>query len=113
MVTCTRCNRILRSPASIARGMGRSCARRVCEAAALMTDSVKAETLAKAVEDVEDGALVDTRRVTSAGRPVFEVVSSTGVGTYLATPGGACTCKAGLRGKYLCRHVIAAALLAA
>lgn len=111
--TCTRCGRALHSAESIARGMGRGCARRVREAAAAAAELVKAETLAKALEDVADGALVDTRRVTAAGRRVFAVVSSTGTDTYLATPGGACTCRAGLKGKHLCRHAVAAALLAA
>lgn len=111
--TCTRCHRSLRSAESIARGMGRSCARRVREAAAAAVELVKAETLAKAVEDVEDGAVIDTRRTTSTGRRVFAVVSSDGSDVYLAVPGGACTCKAGLKGKNLCRHAVAAALLAA
>lgn len=107
--TCTRCGRILHAAESVARGMGRGCARRVREVAAAAVELVKAETLAKALEDVEDGAIVDTRRVTSAGRRVFAVVSSTGTGTYLATT-QSCVCRAGLKGR-VCRHRTAAVLL--
>lgn len=113
MTTCTRCRRPLTSPGSINRGMGKGCARRVREVTAAALDVVKPDTLAKAVEDLEDGAVIDTRRVTSTGRRVFAVLSSDGTDVYLATPSGACTCKAGLKGKYLCRHAVAAALVAA
>jgi uncharacterized Zn finger protein len=93
--------------------MGRTCATRTREVAQAAAELVKPDTLAKAIEDVEDGAVIDTRRVTSTGRRVFAVLSSTGDAVYLATPGGRCTCKAGLRGKGLCRHAVAAALIAA
>ena len=112
IATCTRCHRPLRSADSIARGTGRGCARKIRTAAAEV-EGIKAETVAKAVEDLEDGAVIDTHRVTSTGRRVLAVLSSTGDRVYLATAGGACTCKAGLRGKHLCRHAVAAALIAA
>lgn len=109
--TCTRCGRTLTAATSRTRGMGRGCAARVREVAAAAVTLVKADTLAKALEDLEDGAIVDTRRVTSAGRRVFAVVSSTGVGVYLATTEN-CICRAGLSGR-VCRHRVAAALIAA
>lgn len=109
--TCTRCQRRLTSPTSIARGMGRGCAARVREVAAAATDLVKPDTLAKAIEDIEDGALIDTRRITSTGRRVFAVVSSDGTRTYLATSEH-CACHAGLKGR-ACRHRLAVAILAA
>lgn len=108
--SCTRCGRTLRTE-GVARQMGRTCARRVREVAAAAGELVKAETLAKALEDVEDGAIVDTRRVTAAGRRVFAVLSSTGSGVYLATT-QACTCRAGHTMR-ICRHRTAAALIAA
>lgn len=89
--------------------MGATCARRARQAAAVA--DVKADTLAKASEVIELGAIVNTRRTTRTGLPVFEVVSSTGTSTYLASP-AACVCKAGLKG-LVCNHRIAAALLAA
>jgi hypothetical protein len=92
--------------------MGRTCARRVREAAAAAVQLVKAETLANAIEDIEDGAIVDTRRITRAGRHVYAVVSSDGTHTYLATPGGVCTCRGGHRGR-ICRHMVAATILTA
>lgn len=108
--TCTRCGRTLTSPASVARRMGRGCAAIVREATTSAVDLVKPDTLAKAVEDIEDGALIDTRRTTSTGRRIYAVVSSDGSHTYLATPGSACTCRAGHLG-HTCRHTVAAALL--
>jgi uncharacterized Zn finger protein len=108
---CTRCGRPLRAATSIARGTGPGCARRIREVAAAATDVVNADTIAKAVEDIEDGALIDTRRVTAAGRRVFAVVSSRGDATYLATT-QTCTCRGGHRGR-ICRHRVAVALLAA
>jgi hypothetical protein len=112
--TCTRCGRTLTATRYQQAGVspiGRTCARRVREVAAAAVELVKAETLAKAIEDVEDGAIVDTRRVTAAGRRVFAVVSSTGAGVYLATVQN-CTCRGGHRGR-VCRHRVAAALVAA
>ena len=109
--TCTRCGRTLRTE-GVARRMGRTCARRTREAAAAAVELVKPDTLAKALEDIEDGAIVDTRRVTRGGRPVFAVVSSDGTRTYLATPGGACTCRAGHAGR-TCRHMVAATIITA
>lgn len=112
MTTCSRCGRALRTADSQARGMGPTCARRARQERAV--EGVKADTLAKAREDVEDGAIVDTRRVTSAGRRVFAVASSDGTDVYLTTAGGACTCRWGMRGTGTpCRHAVAARLIAA
>jgi hypothetical protein len=108
--TCTRCGRTLRSAASRSLGLGRTCARRIREAASAAVELVKPDTLAKAIEDVEDGALIDTGRTTKAGRRIFAALSSDGTRTYLTTPGHACTCRAGHAGR-TCRHAVAAALL--
>ena len=106
---CSRCHRPLTATTSRTAGIGPTCARRIREVAAAATDIVKPDTLAKALEDIEDGAIIDTRRVTRTGHRVFAVLSSTSVGTYLATS-EACVCKAGHAGR-VCRHRVAAALL--
>ena len=110
---CRRCHRTLRSAASIATGYGPTCLRRERAERAAEAAAIKADTLAKAREDIADGAIVDTRRTTKAGRRIFAVVSSDGTRTYLATPAGACTCRAGLKGQHRCRHSAAALLLTA
>ena len=91
--------------------MGRTCARRIRETAAAAVELVKPDTLAKAVEDIEDGAIVDTRRTTSTGHHVYAVVSSDGNDTYLTTT-HACVCRAGVAGR-VCRHRVAALILTA
>jgi hypothetical protein len=108
---CTRCGRAITTSTSIARGMGRTCASRIRNEAATLTAAVKADTIAKAMEDIEDGAIIDTRRRTTSGHRIFAVMSSAGTGTYLATQ-AACTCRGGHRGR-TCRHTIAARLIAA
>lgn len=104
---CRRCHRPLK--ASAAAGIGPVCAKRERQEAA--TAAVKPDTLAKAREVLELGAIVNTRRTTRTGLPVFEVVSSSGSARYLASP-AACVCKAGLKGR-VCTHRVAAALYAA
>jgi hypothetical protein len=114
--TCTRCHRPLKTvryttPDGLP--LGPTCARNARREAAAAHASMKPDTYARALEDLEDGAIIDTRRTTKAGHRIFAVVSSDGRDVYLATPGGACTCRCGLRGKYLCRHAAAARLIAA
>lgn len=102
---CKRCRRTLRSAASIARGRGRTCAKRERQAAAVA--GLKATTVAKAQELIEQRALVPIR-----GRRVFRIVSSDGQRTYLSAA-QACTCPAGLKAKHLCYHRVAVILTAA
>jgi uncharacterized Zn finger protein len=106
---CTRCGRLLTSKASIARGMGATCAQRTRQERVL--SDIKPETAAKAREDLADGAIVNTRRTTIAGRRVYASLSSRGDRTYLTTSAH-CTCRAGHKGR-TCRHVVAVRLLTA
>lgn len=104
---CTRCGRTLHSADSIARGYGRTCQRKIREAAALVT--CKPAALAKAQELIADGGIipVKTKRIR-----VFAVISSNGTSHYLTAP-QACNCAAGLRGHAVCYHRVAAQLIAA
>ncbi|RSN26514.1 hypothetical protein DMC63_01375 [Streptomyces sp. WAC 05977] len=104
---CTRCGWVLRSAASIARGYGRTCGARIAAAAKLAAH--KPAQLEKAIELIADGGLVLRR---SGRNRVFEVVASNGVDRYL-TAAQACTCKAGLTGRFVCYHRIAAQLVTA
>lgn len=104
---CLRCGRALRSPASIARGYGRHCQAKVREAAkAEVVAQYKPATVAKAEELIEQGGIVPLR-----ARRVFLVVASNGVDTYKTAAQG-CTCPAGIKGRYVCYHRVAARILA-
>ncbi|MFI6304294.1 DUF6011 domain-containing protein [Amycolatopsis thailandensis] len=104
---CTRCGRVLRSATSIARGYGRTCQAKV--RAAAKSSAHKRAQVEKAVELIADGGLVLVRR---AKTRVFQVVASNGTDRYLTAP-NACTCKAGLAGRFVCYHRIAAQLVTA
>jgi hypothetical protein len=103
---CRRCGRALHSAEAIARGYGRTCWRKVREAANVVVDLAawKAEQIAKAAEAIEDGAVIRLR-----GR-IFLVVSTDGTETYRTAATGHCNCPAGLKGRR-CFHT-AAALIA-
>jgi hypothetical protein len=105
--TCTRCGRVLTSAISIARGYGRTCRAKVI-AAAKVADHKPAQ-IAKAQELIELGGIVPLR---SGRTRVFVVVSTSGTGRYLTAP-QACNCAAGLKGRSVCYHRIAAQLIAA
>lgn len=103
---CLRCHRVLRSAKSCAAGYGPTCQRKVREAAkAEVVAQYKAHLVAKAEELIEQGALIPLR-----GRHVFQVIASNGTDTYKTAPQG-CTCAAGLKGKHVCYHRIAAHIL--
>jgi hypothetical protein len=103
---CLRCGRALRSAKSCAAGYGPTCQRKVREAAkAEVVSQYKPTLVAKAEELIEQGGIVALR-----GRRVFQVVASNGTDTYKAAPQG-CTCAAGLKGKHVCYHRIAAHIL--
>jgi hypothetical protein len=103
---CLRCGRTLTSAKSTATGYGPTCTRKVREAArAEVIAQYKPAQVAKAEELIEQGALIPLR----ANR-VFLAVSSDGTQTY-KTHRAACTCPAGLKGRYACKHQIAAHIL--
>lgn len=106
---CRRCNRPLRSAASITRGTGPTCHRTERREAALKTAGFKPAAVAKALQLIADRGIVPLR-----GRRVFQVVSSDGAARYLTAP-QACNCTAGLRsgGRSVCYHRVAATALAA
>jgi len=105
---CHRCGRVLRSAKSVSDGYGRTCRAKVTAAAkAKAASEFKPATAAKALELIEMGGIVAIR-----GRRVFRTVSSDGTRTYLAAP-EACNCAAGLKGKHICYHRAAAAIMLA
>lgn len=67
----------------------------------------KPAAIDKARELIEQGGILPTRRP-----GLFTAVSSDGTTTYLVHRSG-CTCPAGLRGKHLCYHRAAVAILTA
>lgn len=69
----------------------------------------KPAQIEKARELIADGGIVEVRRGRNS---VFRVIASNGVDRYL-TAAQACTCKAGLVGRFVCYHRIAAQLIAA
>lgn len=106
---CTRCHRILRSADSIARGMGRTCARKGRQEAAarLVLATYSAAQVEKVRELLADGGVQRVDRTT------FLAVASNGVDRYeVSTAHASCTCKAGQNGRQ-CYHLGAAQLLAA
>jgi hypothetical protein len=101
---CTGCHRTLRNAASIARGMGRTCARNARKAAAVI--GFKPAAIEKAKELIEQGGIIALR-----ARRVFQVVASNGVDTY-KTAKQACSCPAGIKGRK-CYHVAAVLMVTA
>lgn len=104
-MNCKRCGRKISSATSVARQMGAHCARmdRIERALA----EYKAEQVAKAMELIEDGAILPSLK----RKLFFTAVSADGTSTYLVHP-KACTCPAGLKSR-ACYHRIAAIALAA
>ncbi len=107
--TCRRCRRQLRTAESVARQLGAACAKRERQEAAAA--DFKAEQVDKAAEVVELGGIVRTTRTTSAGRPVFRVITFDGIGRHLSTTEH-CDCTAGLKGRR-CWHILAARMTTA
>lgn len=102
---CLRCHRVLRSAKSVALGYGPTCHRKVRAAAkAEVLAQYKPHQIAKAEELIEQGGLVPLRGL------IYIAVSSDGTQTY-KTHRAACTCPAGLKGRYACKHSIAAHIL--
>lgn len=113
MCTCRRCGRKLTSAKSIELGYGEKCLRKVRHedvSHALADMGVKPDTIRKAQEDIEDGAVLDIRDTNAYGRRLFDVVSSKGDKVYRTTD-AECTCDAGIFSKYLCRHRVAVMIL--
>lgn len=106
---CKRCHRVLRAADSIARQMGRTCARKARQEAAarLVLANYSEVQVAKVQELLADGGIARTSSHT------FEVVASDGVSRYTVdTAHASCTCRAGQNGRQ-CYHLGAAALVAA
>lgn len=106
---CKRCHRVLRSADSIARGMGRTCARKARQEAAakLVLANYSAVQVEKVRELLADGG------VARVDHHLFLAVASNGIDRYeINTTTAACSCKAGQNGRN-CYHLAAAQLLAA
>lgn len=103
---CRHCGRILRSAKSVALGYGPTCARKIRKATAAQADQHKPAAVEKACELIEQGGILPLR-----GRHVFAVVSSDGERTYKTAAQG-CTCPAGIKGRHVCYHRVAAQILA-
>ncbi|MWA07409.1 hypothetical protein F8568_045215 [Actinomadura sp. LD22] len=105
--TCKRCRATLRSAASVARGMGPTCARLDRQERAARAAGFKPSAIDKARQLIADRAIVPLR-----GRRVFAVVSSSGTDRCLTAP-QTCNCPAGLKARHACYHRAAATMLAA
>lgn len=106
---CKRCHRVLRSADSIARQMGRTCARKARQEAAarLVLANYTEVQVAKVQELLADGGVQRVDRTT------FLAVASNGIDRYeVSTAHASCTCKAGQNGRK-CYHLAAATLAAA
>jgi Family of unknown function (DUF6011) len=102
---CQRCGRILTDPKRVATGLGRTCQAKIAEAAKALEQP--AGQVEKAVELIEDGALVHWTR------DLFVAVSNDGVTVYeVDAAAGSCTCPAGVNGRH-CYHRIAAEIVQA
>jgi hypothetical protein len=102
---CLRCGRRLTSAKSTTTGYGPTCTRKVKAAAkAQIIATHKPQAVAKAEELIEQGGIIPLR----AG--IFTVVASNGIDTY-KTHRAACTCPAGIKGRYVCYHRVAAQIL--
>jgi hypothetical protein len=100
---CQRCGRTLTDPKRVALGLGRTCAAKIAEAAKAV--SHPASQVAKAVDLIEDGALIHWTR------DLFQAVSTDGTEVYTVdAAAGSCTCPAGTNGRG-CYHRTAVALL--
>lgn len=104
---CRRCHRKLRSTASVAAGIGRTCARkeRQEQAAKLVLANYTDVQVEKVRQLLADGG------VARVDRHTFLAVASDGVEQYeVNTTHASCTCKAGQFGRH-CYHLAAAQLL--
>ena len=104
--TCLRCGRRLSDPKAVARGYGRTCARKIATAAKVVDlAAYKTEQVTKATELIATGALVPT------GPHTFLSVAPDGITRYETDAyHQTCSCKAGQFGRR-CYH-LAAALIA-
>ncbi len=106
---CRRCHRALRTPTSIAAGVGPTCAK----LAALENQGYTATQIADARETVELGAVTRIRgggNTASSARRVYAVLGHRG-DLYRTTINGHCTCRAGVAGKK-CFHAAAVQIYA-
>lgn len=103
------CGRELTAEASVTRGYGRTCARRITAAAAdADLSAFHGWQVDKATEAIEQGAVVPLSR-----EGVFAVISSDGVTVYVVdATEQSCTCKAAANG-HRCWHLAAVAIVSA
>jgi hypothetical protein len=102
------CHGLLRSEASIARGMSVLCDRKVRQAVAAETEAggFSADQQAKALAAIRSG------EATVIAQGLYAVRSSKGDGTEYATDGSSCSCPAGARSHpYRCWHLLVARVL--
>jgi hypothetical protein len=104
---CLRCGRRISSAKSCATGYGPTCTRKVKAATIAQAASFKPAQVAKAQELIEAGGIIPLR-----ARRIFTVISSDGTHAYKTAP-QACTCPAGLKGRFVCYHRIAAHIVTA
>src|SRR5690606_23813012 len=98
------CNRPLRSARALRTGYGPTCYTKVRAAAREAATRHKPHQIAKAIELIEDGGVVPTTR---AG--VYHTVGTNREIYKTARTG--CTCPAGLTGRYISYHRIAAEIV--
>jgi len=99
---CHRCGRLLRSTKSVAAGLGPVCAAKIAEAAIIAARTDPTTQVDKAVELIEDGAIVPVTPT------VYLAVSTDGSVNYEVNAlAGSCSCKAGQYGRR-CFHLLAA-----
>jgi hypothetical protein len=96
---CAGCGRKLTATASVARGLGPTCNRRIKAAVAALALHTKPAQISKAAELIRTGAIV---RIET---DVYSVVSSDGITVYYVDH-GVCGCPAGMHGRE-CKHLIA------
>lgn len=103
---CLRCGRKLTSAKSITLGYGPTCSAHIRKATTTPAVTAhKPAAIAKATELIEQGGILPLR-----GRRIFTVISSDGTATYKTAPSG-CTCPAGIKGRHVCYHRVAATIL--
>lgn len=111
VVKCKRCHRELHAQSSIVAGYGKVCAKRERQERAAAAASISQDTVTRAHEDIEDGAVQPTTFRTRTGGRIYLAISSDGSQSYLPTK-DSCTCLAGQHDR-MCHHRTAVILLVA
>jgi hypothetical protein len=104
---CLGCRRPIRSARALARSYGEGCWRKARRRASELGAAYSDEQIEKAVEAVEDGAVIP-----GESAAVWLVVSSRGDEVYEVAGGAVCTCPAGEAGRG-CWHLAAVEMISA